>query len=134
MHWFRSSRFEIVMLAFFALACQFALSFGHFHPQWSAGGSIGWATAGQGKAVAGHTGKLAVADLPTTPRQTPSGLGDDFCAVCASVSLAGALIVPLAPGLLANFPTFEALDWSLAASEARSIDRFHFNARGPPAA
>lgn len=119
------------MLAFFALACQFALSFGHVHPQ-RAGPTGAALAAGQGVAVAG---KIMLADLPAAPRhKQPNGLGDEFCAICANVSLAGALVVPVAPGLLATRPDFEALHWSLAASVARSIDYFHFNARGPPAA
>jgi hypothetical protein len=130
MRWFRSRNSEIVTLALFALVCQVALSFGHVHPQRS--GSTGWALATeQGKAVAG---RFALADLPAPGQKDPSGLGDEFCAICANVSLAGALVVPVAPGLRAKNPDFNDLHWALAASEARSIGYFHFDARGPPAA
>jgi hypothetical protein len=90
-------------------------------------------SAAAGKAVAAAPGKVTIADLPTSPRKkNPSGLGDDFCAICASVSLAGALVVPTAPTLLPAVSFFKELQWSFAATQARSIDHFHFNARGPP--
>jgi hypothetical protein len=136
MRWFRSHRFEVASLALFALACQFVLSFGHVHLDRFAGNSGNWAiSAVAGKAVAAPAGKIAVADLPTSPRQkNPTSLGDDFCAICASISLAGALVVPDAPTLLAEISLFRELHWSFAATQARPIDHFHFNARGPPTA
>jgi hypothetical protein len=136
MRWFRSHRFEVASLALFALACQFVLSFGHVHLDRFAGNSSNWAiSAAVGNAVAAPAGKVDVADLPTSPRQkNPSGLGDDFCAICASISLAAALVVPDAPGLPPGISLFRELHWSFAATRARSIDHFHFNARGPPTA
>jgi hypothetical protein len=135
MRWFRSHRLEVASLALFALACQFILSFGHVHLDRFAG-TNNWAIAAEaGKAVAAPAGKVTIADLPTSPRQkNPSGLGDDFCAICANISLAGALVVPIAPTLLPGVSFYKELHWSFAATEARSIDHFHFNARGPPTA
>jgi hypothetical protein len=134
MRWFRSHKLKVASLALFALTCQFVLSFGHVHLDRLAGNSINWAMgAAAGKAVAAAPGKVTLADLPTSPRQkSPSGLGDDFCAICASVSLAGALVVPTSPTLLPAVSFFKELQWSFAATQARSIDHFHFNARGPP--
>jgi hypothetical protein len=134
MRWFRSHKLKVASLALFALTCQFVLSFGHVHLDRFAGGSINWAmSAAAGKAVAAAPGKVTIADLPTSPRKkNPSGLGDDFCAICASVSLAGALVVPTSPTLLPAVSFFKELQWSFAATQARSIDHFHFNARGPP--
>ena len=136
MRWFRSHRFEVASLALFALACQFVLSFGHVHLDRFAGNSSNWAIAAvAGKAVAAPAGKVAIADLPASPRQkNPSGLGDDFCAICASISLAGALVVPDAPTHLPGISFFKELHRSFAATRAASIDHFHFNARGPPTA
>src|ERR1700722_6510568 len=92
MRWFRSHRLKVASLALFALTCQFVLSFGHVHLDRFAGN---WAVAA-GKAVA-TPGKVTLADLPTSPRQkNPSGLGDDFCAICANISLAGAALAPTA--------------------------------------
>jgi hypothetical protein len=102
MRWFRPHSLKVASLALFALACQFVLSFGHVHLDRFAGNSINWAmTAATGKAVASAPGKITLADLPTSPRQkNPSGLGDDFCAICASINLAGALVAPTPPTLL----------------------------------
>jgi hypothetical protein len=135
MRWFRSHRLKVAPLALFALACQFILSFGHVHLDRFPGTS-NWAVAAlAGKAVAAPAGKFTIADLPTSPRQKDSsGLGDDFCAICASISLAGALVVPTAPTLLPEVSFFKELQWSFAATEARSIGHIHFNARGPPTA
>ena len=136
MRWFRSHRFKVAWLALFALTCQFLLGFGHVHLDRFAGNSSNWAiSAIAGKAVAAPAGKVTIADLPTSPRQkNPSGLGDDFCAICASISLAGALVVPDAPTLLPGISVVKELHWSFAATRAASIDHFHFNARGPPTA
>jgi hypothetical protein len=136
MRWFRSRRFEVVLLAFFALACQFVLSFGHVHFNRFAGNVTNWTiAAGAGKAIAAPAGEITHAGLPASPRQNgPVGLGDDFCAVCASISLASALLVPIASTPVSRNVSFEELQWSFAATRARSIDHVHFNARGPPTA
>jgi hypothetical protein len=136
MRWFRSHRLKVASLALFALVCQFVLSFGHIHVDRFAGNSSNWLIAAvAGKAVAASAGKVTIADLPTSPRQkSPTGLGDDFCAICANIGLAGALVVPAGPALLPGISLFKVLHWSFAATQARSIDHFHFNARGPPTA
>ena len=55
-------------------------------------------------------------------------------AICASISLAGALLEPIAPTLLPEISIFKELHWSFAATQAQSIDRIYFHARGPPVA
>jgi hypothetical protein len=132
----RSHRLKVASLALFALTCQFVLSFGHVHLDRFAGSSINWAmAAATGKAVAAAPGKVTLADLPTSPRQkSRNGLGDDFCAICASINLAGALVAPTAPTLLPEILLFKELHWSFTATQAQSIDHIHFNARGPPVA
>jgi hypothetical protein len=136
MQWFRSHRLKVASLALFALVCQFVLTFGHIHVDRFAGNSSNWlVAAAAGKAVAASAGKVTIADLPTSPRQkNPTGLGDDFCAICANIGLAGALVVPTGPALAPRISFFKVLHWSFAATQARSIDHFHFNARGPPTA
>jgi hypothetical protein len=141
MRWFRSHSFALTSLALFALACQFVLSFGHVHLGSANGSSIHWTYASAaGKAAVTHVGKTSaahaekVAKLPgSTKPQKPNGLGDDYCAVCANISLANALTVPVAPAPLDAVRSFTQLHWSFAALEIQSIDHFHFNARGPPA-
>ena len=136
MPWFRSHGLKVASLALFALTCQFVLSFGHVHFNRFAGQARNWAiAAAAGKAVAAAPGKVTLADLPISPRQkNPSGLGEDFCAICASISLAGALLAPTVPTLLPEISVYKELHWSFAATQARSIDHIHFNARGPPVA
>jgi hypothetical protein len=136
MPWFRSHRLRVASLALFALTCQFVLSFGHVHVNRFAGQASNWAiAAAAGKAVAAAPGKVTLADLPTSPRRkNPTGLGDDFCAICASVDLAGTLLAPTIPTLLPGISFYKELHWSLVATQAHSIDRIHFNARGPPVA
>jgi hypothetical protein len=111
-------------LAFFALACQLLLSFGHVHVGKFSGGSAAWAAA-----QSGH----ASADVPPlSPRKNPTGLAGDFCAICANISLAGTLILPILAIILAPRLSTEILPWSLAASEPASFDHLPFRARGPP--
>jgi hypothetical protein len=128
MRWFRSQKLKVASLALFALTCQFVLSFGHVHLNGFADQANNWA-------IAAAAGKISLADLPTSPRQkNPSGLGRDFCAICASINLAGALVAPTVPTLLPEISFYKELHWSFAATQAHSIDRIHFNARGPPVA
>jgi hypothetical protein len=125
MRWFRSHRLKVAQLALFALACQFVLAFGHVHPERLAGSSSHWA----GAAAA------ATSADPSSPRKNnPSGLGEDFCAICANISLVGALVVPATPAAPPRISFFDDLHWPFAATAAASIDLFHFNARGPPRA
>jgi hypothetical protein len=126
----------VASLALFALTCQFVLSFGHIHLNRFAGNAGNWAVAiAAGKAVAGTLGEVTIADLPASPRQkSPDRLGDDFCAICASIDLAAALIAPSAPAPQFGISLYKELVWSFGATQAQSIDHIHFNARGPPVA
>jgi hypothetical protein len=136
MRWFRSHKLRVASLALFALTCQFVLSFGHVHLNKFPGQASNWAIAvAASKAVAAAPGKITLADLPTSPRQkNPDRLADDFCAICANIDLAGALVPPTAPVLVFKFSFYKQLHWSLVATQAQSIDHIHFNARGPPVA
>jgi len=124
MGWFRSNRGGVAWLAFFALACQLLLSFGHVHLGKFAGGSAAWAAA--------DTGGASSADVPPSPQKNPTGLPADFCAICSNISLANTLIVPVLAIILAPGSFIEVLRWSLAASEPASFDHVPFNARAPP--
>jgi len=100
-------------LAFFALACQLF-----------SGGSAAWAAAETGDASAGVP--------PSSPQKNPAGFAGDFCAICANISLAGTLILPILALILAPRLFTEVLQWSAAASDPNSFDHLPFNARGPP--
>jgi hypothetical protein len=124
MGWFRSNRGIATWLAFFALACQLLLSFGHVHLGKFNGDSAAWAAA--------ETGDASADVLPSSPQKSPTGLAGDFCAICANISLANTLVVPILAIILAPSLFTEILRWSLAASEPASFDHVPFNARGPP--
>jgi hypothetical protein len=124
MRWFRSNRGAVAWLAFFALACQLLLSFGHVHVSKFSGGSATWAAA--------ETGDASADVPPSSPQKSPTGLAGDFCAICVNISLAGTLVVPILAFILAPDSFIEVLRWSLAASEPASFDHVLFNARGPP--
>ena len=133
MSWFRANRCVAAWLALFALACQLAFSFGHVHlgkfgVSGLGAGKFSIALAAQGTAPAADS----AAGTPPSPQRDPGRPGDDFCAVCANISLAGALILPvllliLAPGLFTY-----VLRWSLAASAPALYGHQSFTARGPP--
>jgi len=122
MRWFRSSRGGVAWLAFFALACQLLLSFGHVHLG-KFSGPVTWAAAEDG---------VAPASVPP-PQKAPTGLADEFCAICANIGLAGALVVPDSPMVVAPpSASVQKPRWALAASASGSFDHLLFDARGPP--
>ncbi len=124
MGWFRSKRGVVAWLAFFALACQLVLSFGHVHGGHVGGGSTAWAApeARDGSANA----------PPSSPQNQPIGLAGDFCAICANINLAKTLILPILAIILAPRLFTEILPWSLAASAPTTFDHRPSSARGPP--
>jgi hypothetical protein len=135
MGWIRTHTFKGAALALFALACQLVLSFGHVHLDPVANNAGHWAiAAASGEVAVAPSGKTAFTVLSSTHRQKDqSQAGQDFCAICASLSLASTLVVPATPALLSSVSSFK-VQWSFAVAQARSIDHFHFEARGPPTA
>src|SRR5258706_9945961 len=93
MGWFRSNCSVVTWLAFFALACQLLLSFGHVHVGKVSGGSTAWAAA--------QTEDTSANIAPLSPQKKPTGLAGDFCAIFASISVAGMLVVPILAIILA---------------------------------
>lgn len=124
MDWFRSNRGVVAWVALFALACQLALSFGHIHTSELGGGSLAFAAA--------ETGDASADGPPSAPQKNPIGLAGDFCAICASINLAGTLILPILAIVLIPRLFTAILPWSVAASEPASYDHLPFSARGPP--
>jgi hypothetical protein len=116
--WFRTNRGIAIWAAFFALACQLVLLFGHVHVGKFGGGSPAWAAAEPGEAP--------------SPEGDPAGAAGDFCAICANINLAGAVVLPILAILLPPGPFIGILHWLLAAAKPASFDRRPFNARGPP--
>jgi hypothetical protein len=125
--WFRSNNGGGAWLAFFALACQLVLTFGHVHFA-----SVGFISAG----FAGPANPaVGGASPPTSPvQQPPGGLAQDFCAVCGTIALANTLLLPALPHSVSPVSISADLRWLPAAVELASQNRFHFSARGPPSA
>jgi hypothetical protein len=127
MRWFRSSGGGIAWLAIFALACQFLLTFGHVHT-----GRVSVVSAALATSADRADGS---ASAPAPPAQKiPTGLAQDFCAVCNQISLAKALVLPVSPTAVPPISFTRELHWSLVAIAFASRDHFYFNARAPPRA
>jgi hypothetical protein len=124
MGWFRCNGGRVAWLAYFALACQLALTFGHVH--------VGSVSVFRALAISADeaTGSIGAPSSPT--QKTPAGLVQDFCAVCSNISLASTLVLPAAPAVLRPISFIRDLHWPLVAIELASHHHFHFNARGPP--
>ena len=127
MRWFRSNGGGVAWLEIFALACQFVLTFGHIHT-----GSVGVISAAL---AASADAPDRAAGAPASPaRKTPTGLAQDFCAVCNHIGLASALVLPVSPATVPPISFIRELRWPSVAIWFASRDHFHFNARGPPRA
>jgi hypothetical protein len=129
MRWFRSQGFAVTLVALFALASQFAHTFGHVHLERFADSALTtW-----GKAAIPAAAKLG-ADQPSQDRHGPIRLVDGFCAICASISLAGTALIPNSPAVVARESSSRELEWLAVPTAASSAGHFHFDARGPPSA
>ncbi|WOH48288.1 DUF2946 family protein [Bradyrhizobium sp. sBnM-33] len=138
MNWFRKHLKLGSRLALFALAIQFALSFGHFH-----------GTAAVQAAPAAQSG-LADADLAiaatlaergthseAAQRQQPAGHDDDhhtakICACCAVLSLANNFLFATPPRL--ELPRAVELLYLTTDAEFAHLGSLHpaFHSRAPP--
>ena len=119
MQWFRAKRSPSGYAALFALALQLALSFGHLH---------------LGELALGKTTLAAAANAPDS--QAPPGTvpdRDEVCAICAIISLSGALLISDAPTLVFAGVQQEALFPDLLAVLVSDPTRAQFQARAPPA-
>jgi hypothetical protein len=125
MRWFRLNTRPTTWLAFFALALQFALAFGHLHAsEWRR-------IAADSKHAVITSLKLGSSDTPAGPAQQDT---DGFCAICASIRLVGSLVLPPPPAQ-ALPPAIDRV-WvpRALASIASTAGRLSFQARAPPAA
>src|SRR3984893_14699492 len=103
MKWFRSNIKHSARLALFALAVQFALSFGHFHllaatqatPSVQSGLTPADAANAKGLAVAGDQATQQSPANPDTDQQS-----GDPCAICAVIAMASTVLFATPPLLL----------------------------------
>jgi hypothetical protein len=93
MRWIRQHIRSATWLALAALAVQVVVTFGHVHAERFSAPSAS-ATA---IAAAGASDKAKGAGGPTQPYRATGA--DSFCAVCASIDLLGALVLPAAQKL-----------------------------------
>jgi hypothetical protein len=133
MHWFRSHKLKLASLALFELACLLVLSFGHIHPHRLSSTRGNWVFAALTAAEPAHNATSAEVRGGPSPSD-PDSLANGFCAICASISLTGAVVLSDAPTLLSDVAFSAVLHRSFGAAPTRSIDLFHFDARGPPLA
>jgi len=135
MRWFRSNIRRVSHVALFALAVQFALSFGHFHGVADQAASNTRSGAAQSAFLVADNLAAQVAHNPSAPRPAPRhGSGDrpgDICAICA-VAMANAALFATPPTVLLP----QAFDFSYKATTAQSVRilpvRVAFQPRAPP--
>jgi hypothetical protein len=96
MRWFRAHARFGGKLALFALALQFALSFGHIHPEDIYGARATISAAAHAAAVANAENQRPGDPLSKDPSSKHS---DDYCAICATMSLLGNSFVAAPPPL-----------------------------------
>ena len=115
----RSHLGSCAWLALLALAIQLVVSFGHFHKDDLIAGSAAAAAAGQ------------------TSERGPDGSGQaperpDLCTICASISMAGSLVVAQPPTII-TLALPREIRWLAPARAVVAGDRSHaFRARAPP--
>jgi hypothetical protein len=139
MKWFRANIKHGSRLALLALAIQFVLSFGHFHPIEAAQA----APEPLHSALSTHrvSGNSLVAanavDQSAERRQKPasdhdSGKTNDPCAICAVMAMANTVLFATPP--LLRLP--EAVDFLYRTTDAEFVHlnsiRVAFQPRGPP--
>jgi hypothetical protein len=118
MKWFRSKLKYGSRIALFALAIQFALSFGHFH-----------GIAAQATPIA--VGQSIQQQPPASDRDSDQHPGDT-CAICAVMAMANAALFAAPPVLLLP----QAIEFSYLGTDAGFVDvssvRVAFQPRAPP--
>src|SRR5262245_10406447 len=122
MRWFRTNRRFSGALALFALALQLTLAFGHIHLRDFAG-------------IPGVAGAQAQDSSDKSPGHNDADhSANHYCLVCATVSLAGTLVLPDLVALLLPAISTDAQHWQMHAASLGRIAYANFRARAPPLA
>ena len=115
MKWLRSKAKKLSVLALFALALQFCLSFGHFHND---------------LAIASASASHAQESTPDADHD--QGAHRDLCAICSSVAMTGIAIAAAAPPLPLPLTLTTLQTASHPESVAPDSRRGAFRSRAPP--
>src|SRR5580704_16250598 len=123
MRWFRHHTRQTTGLAIFALVLQLIFSLGHTH------GDNGRLYVADAKGTAFTGIGSGSTEIPVGPGRPD---GDDRCLICASIALAGSLVLPASPA--ADLPLTIASAWlpPTRFSSTSRAGRFSFRARAPP--
>jgi hypothetical protein len=124
MRWFRANRTFGGRLALLALAVQFVVAFGHIHRD---------DIYGPARAVAAIAAPVPDGGQPL-PGNHPAKHGDDYCAICAAVSLLGNSFVAAAPPLPLPSASHAIEQFDRVAVIFIAPRRAAFQSRAPPAA
>lgn len=130
MKWFRSNIRHGARLALFAMLVQFALTFGHSHWFAQAAPLTQSQLTSSARAVASTDGATVQKQSPANPdREQP---GDDNCAICALVAMAGTVTFATPPLLL--LPQAVELLYRTTDAEFIHLESagFAFQPRAPP--
>src|SRR5260221_9851413 len=136
MKWFRNRLKHGSRLALFALAIQFALSFGHFHsfaaqaaPAIATGLTLSDLDYAKGLTAQDTANKVEQNQRPATPDTDHSA---DACAICAVISLAGNVLFSALP--LLQLPQAVELLYLTIDAEFVHLSSVHpaFQSRAPP--
>ena len=126
MGWFRANGRLASRLALFALAVQLVLSFGHIHPD-DIYGSL------KVPFPAHALSHSATDQALTVSNDRSAQVADDFCAICASVSLLGNSVAAEPPKLA--LPELQTVDHAAhAVAFVIAPLRGPFQSRAPPVA
>jgi hypothetical protein len=130
MRWIRQHIRSATWLALAALAMQVAVTFGHIHAERFSTPSAGATAIAAAGLQAPDNGKGA--GSPTQPYRAPGA--DGFCAICASIGLLGALVLPAAQKLAPACVIVRINEVYSADTNPAGELRLSSPARAPPAA
>jgi hypothetical protein len=139
MKWFRSNIKYGSRLALFALAVQFALSFGHFHGVSAQAAPAIQSNAAQSDAASHANSLLAAGAVSESAQQQqpasnhdPDQQPNDACAICAVIALANTVMFATPPLLLLP----QAVEFLYQTTDAEFVHlnsgRVAFQPRAPP--
>jgi hypothetical protein len=124
MRWFRANRILGSRLALFALAVQFIVAFGHIHRD----DIYGFTRAAAAIAAPAPDGSQPL------PGDHPTKHGDDYCAICAAVSLLGNSFAAAAPTLPLPSASHAIEQFDRVVAIFIAPRRTAFQSRAPPTA